>query len=279
MRWNVLRLCCLQRDPLLTWLVHIVPYSFVPLWLSYVPSWRWFCCQQTNSNQKSHTHLLNGSKEVHATKRKSFWKAFRHLACTSLAPKKNYTSLPKTPGFLICSMREKRCGARAPRYSWGRSARSADPPLPPQQRKPWPCRRRSRTPGSSTPAKGITVGIGSNKGNLMEPVINSLAKLSPMTACGIFMFADTLAAEQHSQVSTLLKCTPMSRTTSPGWTHCTPDHSPPQCRNGDKPYCYSSTESQHGANLLMDKNCTRSKWERLRPWRGACWLDKIPNAV
>lgn len=55
-----------------------------------------------------------------------------------------------------------------------------------------------------------------------------------MTVCGIFLFDDTFAAEQRFQVSTRLKSTPMSRTTSPGWTHCTPDHSPPQCRNGDK---------------------------------------------
>lgn len=152
MTWNMLRRCCLQRDPPVTWLV------FVPFWLSYVPSWRWFCCQQTNSNQKSHMHLLNGSKEVHATKRKSFWKAFRHLACRSLAPKNN----------IYISTKNRR-GAGAPRYSWGRSARSEDPPLPPQQRKPWPCRRRSRTPGGiEPPARRDYSGYRSNKGNLQS---------------------------------------------------------------------------------------------------------------
>lgn len=84
MTWNMLRRCCSQRDPPVTWIVHIVPYSFVPF-----------------SKPKSHTHLLNGSKEVHATKRKSFWKAFRHLACRSLAPKKNklYISTKKREIF------------------------------------------------------------------------------------------------------------------------------------------------------------------------------------
>lgn len=121
------------------------------------------------------------------------------------------------------------------------------------------------------PAKRITVGTDSNKRNLMEPVINSLAKMSPYDSwqCAeFFLFDATFAAEQRFQVSTRLKSTPMSRSTSPGWTHCTPDHSPPQRRNGDTPCCYSSTESQ---------NCTRSKWERLRPWRGTCWLKEVPS--
>ena len=59
-------------------LSHILP----TLGPATIAKWRWRCWQQTNSNQKSHTHLLDGSKEVHATKRKGFWKAFRHLACT-----------------------------------------------------------------------------------------------------------------------------------------------------------------------------------------------------